>query len=282
MTAPKIFSIVLAAFCLQVLCAEKISETEKKQYQAEITYDEIVKDASKYSDSKVFIKFLFNGVAEQTPKEYADLLPGSYKCISFEGELKSMPMVFSSKNKYLNEIIINLEKGTIIGAYCEINFKSSKNKASKTIAVEKKYYMKINDIGLGSEPKPEPGMEEESIDFSTFEKVKNIRLDIQYRNYVGKNIRSRFHFAGIGQTLPPNVVKFASKGDSDFFLVAPKERISLPIIAERNNEAIVSKLEELIEGDVIIVYSILRQADNPSLKNDAPVYFLELIKIEKE
>ncbi len=259
------------------LHAEKLIQIQKDTYEKDMKYQDIADNPDAYVEKKIMIRISFIETAKNQIKTYKDLLPDSYDIIKFEGASDNLPVIFSNKDKYLKNLLDPLEKNTIILLYCDVSYKSNKEKEKKGTAIDKKYYLKVVDVELPGEAPPQDA----DAPASAFEFVKPIRIDIQYREMVGKKLKTYLHFSGIGQKLPPMVSKFSQKSEKDFFCLLPKEKISLPIVASRMDEKIISGLEDLTQGELIVVFAVLRKAENPATSSDEPSYFLELLKVEK-
>ncbi len=260
------------------LHAEKLTQLQKNAYEKDMKYQDIAGDPDGYIDKKIMVRISFIETARNQIKTYKDILPDSYDLIKFEGASDDLPVVFSNKDEYLKDLLGTLEKNAIISLYCDVSYKTNKEKEKKGTNVDKRYFMKVVDVELPGETAPEGA----DAPASDFEFVKPIRIDIQYREMVDKKLKTYLHFSEIGQKLPPMVSKFSQKSEKDFFCLLPKEKMSLPIVASRKDENIISGLENLTQGELIVVFAVLRKAENPATSADEPSYFLELLKVEKE
>jgi len=273
-----LFVFIILSFSIN-LFAEKLNQMQKAAYQADFKYHDILENPQKFSDKKFTLKVCFTEIQKNNIKIIKDLLPEGYELFKFEGFAEELPVVFSNKDEYIRGIIDNLQKNTLVVLYCDLSYKFNKDKEKKNTNADRRYYIKIEDIDVENSSAV---IENKQIDEKDFKFITPIRLDIQYMNMNDQKIKLYLHFSEIGQHLHQNILKFTKKNPAEYFCLIPKEKMFLPIIAPRNDEKIISTLETLNVGEIIVVYAIVRKAENPATKDDNAIYYLDLVKVAKE
>lgn len=231
----------------------ELSESEKKKYLPDMTYQALAADPALYAGKdkcKRVFKAIYLSNAKELPAVYKEILPKSLGVIQIEELNAKLPIFFSQSKEKLLEEIQSINGPKLITIYGTIASKAVRKSNISTPLhqrqkAEEKYYVMIDDISFET---PVKASGNSKFNASEYLLVKYQRVDMQPMKFADKKIRFDFSFKEISNNIPPIIVKFAVLTPDSFFVILPQEKLTLPIIVSRENEFCIEPLSNSKAG----------------------------------
>lgn len=231
----------------------ELSESEKKKYLSDATYQALATDPALYSAKdkyKRVFKAIYVSNSKELPAVYKDILPKSLGSIQIEEINAKLPIFFQQSKDKLRDEIVSLTGPKLITIYGTISSKAVRRSNISTPLhqrqkSEEKYYLMIDDISYEN---PVKSTGNNKFDVSQYLLVKYQRIDMQPQRFVEKKIRFDISFKEISNNIHPVIIKYAGLTPENFFLLNPQEKLTLPIIISRENEFCIEPLSSSKPG----------------------------------
>ncbi|OGV31017.1 MAG: hypothetical protein A2020_00070 [Lentisphaerae bacterium GWF2_45_14] len=257
----------------------ELSESEKKKYQDDATYQTMAMDPVLFSQKdkcKRSFKAVYQSYSRVLPTIYKNILPKSFGIVQIENIDAKLPLFFpTSKNKLLDEIA-SISGPRLVTIYATINSKVMRKSGvavplDKKVKPEEKFYLIIDDIDyedvkcIGNNTK---------FDVSEYLQIKYLRLDIQAYKFVDKKVRFDITFRDISNLIHPIIIKYAGLTPDDFFILTPTEKLNVQILISRNNEFCVEPISNSKTGSKLNICGTLKYVKEETKGLSFNIYYI--------
>jgi len=225
----------------------ELSESEKRKYLSDATYQVLVNDPSQFTSKdkcKRIFRAVFLSYSRDLPAVYKEILPKSLGSMQIEEINPKLPVFFQASKDKLRDEIAALTGPKLISIYATVSSKAMR-KSSVSVPLhqrtkaEEKYYLMIDDIVYED---PSKVINTKKFDVSEYLTVKCLRIDMQPQKFVDKKVRFDISFKEISGAIHPVIIKYAGLTPDSFFLLTPQEKLNFPIIINRDNEFCIEPL----------------------------------------
>ncbi len=247
------------------------------KYKLKCKYDEMCLSPKNFSNDKLILDVMFSGIGTKFPNPYPDVLNSTFNMIKIENPNYVIPLIYSNRNKDLDEKFKNLEENKLIRLFGTLRYQNYKP-AVKKLGMERLYFFEVENFGknliddLRSFSK--------DISSNDYPLVEFRRIDIQPFKFNESKIKISIPFRDIENRFPAVITKCAGILPEDYFRINSVDLLNIAIIADRRNEKLIDGIINLKIGTMIDVYGVVKKVSDTSRKTVLDEYFIYAIAIE--